>query len=91
MYFGKPYVPHFEACLRKLDLDKNRVAHVGDSLHHDIVGANAAGIASVFVTSGVHRKDFGSPFGELPTQKVLQEVFQKEGTFPTHVVPLLKM
>jgi ribonucleotide monophosphatase NagD (HAD superfamily) len=35
------------------------VAHVGDSLEHDIVGANAAGIDSIFVIGGIHAKDLG--------------------------------
>lgn len=48
--FGKPREEHFYACLRELNLDANRVAHVGDSLHHDIAGANAAGISNVFIT-----------------------------------------
>ena len=39
-YFGKPHEAHFEACIKKLGLPKDRVAHVGDSMHHDIVGAN---------------------------------------------------
>ena len=45
--FGKPNPLHFHACLRNLGIsfDTNAklipgVAHVGDSLDHDIVGAN---------------------------------------------------
>ena len=53
-YFGKPHEEHFYACLRELNLDANRVAHVGDSLHHDIAGANAAGISNIFITGGIH-------------------------------------
>mmetsp|Transcript_29325 Transcript_29325/g.40304 ORF Transcript_29325/g.40304 Transcript_29325/m.40304 type:complete len:299 (+) Transcript_29325:219-1115(+) len=35
-----------------------RVIHVGDSLHHDIAGAAAAGIDSLLITQhGVHRED----------------------------------
>eukprot|EP00591_Stephanopyxis_turris_P001978 CAMPEP_0195524910 /NCGR_PEP_ID=MMETSP0794_2-20130614/25021_1 /TAXON_ID=515487 /ORGANISM="Stephanopyxis turris, Strain CCMP 815" /LENGTH=318 /DNA_ID=CAMNT_0040655235 /DNA_START=35 /DNA_END=991 /DNA_ORIENTATION=+ len=90
-YFGKPHVPHFEACLRELGLDKQRVAHVGDSLHHDIAGANAAGINSVFVAGGIHRKDLGSELGDVPDESALQKLFENEGQFPSHVVPMLKM
>mgnify|MGYP000046321215 CR=1 FL=1 len=39
-YFGKPHEAHFEACIKKLGLPKDRVAHVGDSMYHDIVDAN---------------------------------------------------
>lgn len=89
--FGKPHVAHFEACLRDLGLPKDRVAHVGDSLHHDVVGANGTGIASIFVSSGVHCEELGSEFGELPSREALETLFEQHGTTPTHVVPLLKM
>jgi ribonucleotide monophosphatase NagD (HAD superfamily) len=64
--FGKPYKEHFEACLRDLGLPKDRVAHVGDSLHHDIAGANDTGIASVFAAGGIHHEELGAPLGTLP-------------------------
>jgi HAD superfamily hydrolase (TIGR01450 family) len=90
--FGKPHVPHFEACLRELGLPKDRVCHVGDSLHHDIKGANDTGIDSVFVAGGIHRQELGSKeLGELPAQNDLEELFEKHSQTPTHVVPLLSM
>ena len=91
--FGKPAVEHFEACIRTLGLDKSRVAHVGDSLHHDIAGAVRAGIPSVFVTSGIHKNDFGTNFGELPAPDVLEALMEKEGgdIRPTHVVPAFRL
>ena len=91
--FGKPHVEHFQACLNKLyeahGIPAHRVAHVGDSLHHDIAGASAAGIASVWTTSsGIHANDLDLDFGELPTEVQVQELLQKEGTpAPTHVLP----
>ena len=90
-WFGKPHVPHFQACLRDLGLDKSRVAHVGDSLHHDVAGANGAGIDSVFVAGGVHRKQLGSELGVLPPKEALKKLFEEEGQTPTHVVPMLKL
>lgn len=41
--FGKPNPRHFHACLKNLGISLKSipgVAHVGDSLEHDIVGAN---------------------------------------------------
>jgi len=90
-YFGKPHVPHFEACIRDLGLPKDRVAHVGDSLHHDIAGANASGIPCVFVAGGVHREELGSHLGEVPDEAALEKLFEKHGEVPTHVVPMLKL
>ena len=63
--FGKPNPQHFIACLENLGVstqNTNRVfgvAHVGDSLEHDIEGANAAGMDSVFVLGGIHAHDLG--------------------------------
>lgn len=93
--FGKPDVEHFGACLRALGVpsgDHHRVAHVGDSLHHDIGGATAAGIPSVFVTSGIHARQLGTEFGEMPQVDALHHLFQTEGSiYPTHVVPAFRL
>jgi HAD superfamily hydrolase (TIGR01459 family) len=88
--FGKPHVPHFEACLRDLGLSPDRVAHVGDSLHHDVAGANASGVDSIFVAGGVHSAELG-PVGCLPSEFALQQLFDKEGHVPTHVVPMFRL
>lgn len=90
--FGKPDVDHFEACIRKLQVDKERVAHVGDSLHHDIVGAVAANIPSVLVTSGIHASQLGTSFGEMPETDTLHRLFEEEGSiYPTHVVSAFRL
>lgn len=91
--FGKPDVEHFEACVRKLGLEKSRVAHVGDSLHHDISGADKAGIPNIFVTSGIHKQQLGTQFGELPTEEALEALMEAEGGSlrPTHVVPAFRL
>eukprot|EP00797_Seminavis_robusta_P025753 Sro454_g146390.2 (300) ;mRNA; r:46389-47288 len=92
--FGKPGVEHFEACIRKLGLDKSRVAHVGDSLHHDITGACNAGIPNVFVASGIHKNELGIEFGEVPDATVLQTLMETQvdaSIRPTHVVPAFRM
>ncbi len=64
-HFGKPHPRHFHECLHHLGMDFDTtksiegVAHVGDSLEHDVAGANAAGIDSVFVLGGIHAKELG--------------------------------
>jgi len=101
--FGKPQVEHFLACLRKLGYDQDksgikdlRVAHVGDSLHHDIVGATQAGIPTVFITSGIHKAALGTQFGELPSEEALEQLYETEladhpSIRPTHVVPAFRL
>jgi HAD superfamily hydrolase (TIGR01450 family) len=90
--FGKPHVSHFEACLRELNIsDRSRVVHVGDSLHHDIAGANATGMDSVFVVGGVHREELGKELGVLPEPWELEALFAKHSQAPTHVVPVFRI
>ena len=56
--YGKPGVAHFSAALRAAGVDAGRALMVGDSLRHDVLGAAAAGLDSLFVVdSGVHAKD----------------------------------
>ena len=88
-YFGKPHAEHFEACVRQIGLPKDRIVHVGDSLHHDIAGANETGISCIFVSSGIHKDELGTEFGNLPSIESLESLFAKEGQTPSHVVPAL--
>ena len=57
--YGKPGVAHFSAALRAAGVvDAGRALMVGDSLRHDVLGAAAAGLDSLFVVdSGVHAND----------------------------------
>jgi HAD superfamily hydrolase (TIGR01450 family) len=89
--FGKPHVSHFQACLRDLGLPKDRVVHVGDSLHHDIAGANGCGIDSVLVAGGVHREELGTELGQVPDKLALEKLFETHSQTPTHVVPMLRL
>jgi|UPI000581AC01 HAD superfamily hydrolase (TIGR01450 family) len=89
--FGKPHKEHFEACVRDLGLPKEKVVHVGDSIYHDIAGANATGISSILVVGGVHREELGIEVGSLPERDALEQLFHTHGETPTHVVPLLKL
>jgi HAD superfamily hydrolase (TIGR01459 family) len=60
-YIGKPHPAIYEACLARLGHPSpERVLCVGDSLHHDVLGANRAGMASVLVTAGVHAPAFAT-------------------------------
>ncbi|KAL7530208.1 hypothetical protein ACHAWF_003287, partial [Thalassiosira exigua] len=60
-HFGKPDPRPFRACLANLGVTEStgRAAHVGDSLEHDVAGACAAGIDSVFVLGGIHAHELG--------------------------------
>lgn len=56
-WYGKPHRPIFDLAIRRLEAvtgrtgwDQTRIAMVGDTLHTDILGGNAAGLATVLIT-----------------------------------------
>lgn len=54
--FGKPFAPAYDRCLELLGRPLlSQVLAVGDGLPTDIQGAEQAGIASLFITGGLHR------------------------------------
>lgn len=61
---GKPYRPIFLEALERAGCTSHQTAMIGDQLETDVRGANAAGIASVLVTSGITR----APHGTLPPE-----------------------
>ena len=52
---GKPDVSIYAATTNQINLDKKRTVAIGDSLFHDIQGANNFEIDSVLVKSGIHK------------------------------------
>lgn len=76
-FFGKPYPAVFEAARARLGgaWNSNRVLMVGDSLHTDILGARAAGIASALV----------SGYGFL-AGRPLDQAFRDTGIVPDFVI-----
>ena len=99
-YYGKPYAPAFEAAMALLgdDVDPSRVCHVGDSLLHDVAGANNAGIASLFIAGGIHADELGieetGSFSDGSTSSAqtlspdaLERVFAERRARPTYTTP----
>lgn len=72
---GKPYAPIYElareelAALAGRDIEKSRILAIGDGLPTDIAGANAQGLDSVFIASGMHGESLWSD-GRLELGKV---------------------
>ncbi|KAL5565732.1 hypothetical protein UlMin_028896 [Ulmus minor] len=59
-WMGKPDKIIYKSAMAMAGVDaaSDSIA-VGDSLHHDIKGANAAGIQAVFITGGIHATELG--------------------------------
>jgi HAD superfamily hydrolase (TIGR01459 family) len=87
-YHGKPEPRIYRTCLAKLGLDRGRVVAIGDSLEHDIAGAEAAGIDSVFIGGGIHRGEIGWD-GETMDPASCLALFTRTGRVPTYALPLL--
>ena len=77
VYFGKPYKEIYNSILR----EKDKALIIGDNLRTDIKGANNLNIDSIFITEGVHRKEFNnsSELNKLLGKyNVTANFFQKE-------------
>ena len=78
----------YKAAMAMAGTDVSDCIAVGDSLHHDIKGANAAGIKSVFITGGVHATELGlHGFGEVANSSSVQALATKYDAFPSYVLP----
>ena len=56
---GKPEIDIYKrSTLNLKNFDKSKTIAIGDSLDHDIKGANLFGIDSLLITSGIHRLNF---------------------------------
>lgn len=73
VYYGKPYLPIYDH-VRAATAGAPRPLAIGDGMHTDIKGANAAGIDALFIADGVH----GADVSEF-TQSHLGEMFAGAG------------
>jgi len=83
-YRGKPHAPVYDKSLGH-EPGLGPVLAIGDSLYHDIGGANGAGIDSLFIASGIHGSDLNLGNGALD-QDTLQSLCQREGQTPTYAM-----
>ncbi|PHU01804.1 hypothetical protein BC332_31591 [Capsicum chinense] len=65
-WMGKPDKIIYKSAIEMAAVNASDCIAVGDSLHHDIKGANAAEIPSAFITGGIHATELGlTKFGEV--------------------------
>jgi len=86
-YHGKPQPRIYRTCLRKLGLPAARLAAIGDSLEHDIGGASAAGLDSVFIAAGIHRQDVSWPAAGRLDAESCERLFRRSGRHPSYCLP----
>jgi HAD superfamily hydrolase (TIGR01459 family) len=68
-FHGKPYPAIYKACLAALGCGAEKVVTVGDSIDHDVLGASRANLASALIPGGVHGRELGVAWGELPDEE----------------------
>ena len=54
IYFGKPYPEIYNFCIKR----NEKVLVIGDNIRTDIKGANNMKFDSLFITGGIHNKEF---------------------------------
>ncbi len=84
-YRGKPHAPVYKISLAH-EPSARPVLAIGDSLYHDIGGANGAGIDSLFVASGIHGHDIGLTDGKTLDSARLRKLYEQEGQTPTYAM-----
>ena len=82
-WHGKPQLEIYKMCKELVGGWDNAIA-VGDSLEHDIAGANNAGIASLFITSGIHHE-------AITDQHSIEQLCKKFAVNPSHCVDWFKV
>ncbi|KAM3327539.1 hypothetical protein P3S68_033931 [Capsicum galapagoense] len=88
-WMGKPDKIIYKSSMEMAAVDASDCIAVGDSLHHDIKGANAAEIVSPFITGGIHATELGlTKFGEVADDDSVHALASKNNAYPTYVLPL---
>ena len=79
---GKPSCEIYEESTKKIsNIDKSKILAVGDSIHHDIAGANNFGIDSLLITSGIHHNCFDQSSPQWQSDRNKLQKFGNEPTF----------
>ena len=60
-WYGKPYAAVYQAVYRSSGLGPTDLLAIGDSLRTDVRGAIDQGMDVLFVASGIHRPEVGTP------------------------------
>ncbi len=88
---GKPFAAIYEralalaAELRGDKLDRSRILAIGDSAQTDIKGAQDRGLATLFVTSGIHRAEL-HPEGAALDAAAFRQFVEGTGVAPTAAI-----
>ncbi|VAI74555.1 unnamed protein product [Triticum turgidum subsp. durum] len=87
-WMGKPDKVIYTSAMSLAGVEAHECITVGDSLHHDIKGANGAGMASAFITGGIHADELGlGEFGETAGDDAVSALCCKHSSYPSYILP----
>ena len=81
---GKPSIEIYSTVLKNFkDVNNSKILAIGDSIYHDIKGANNFGIDSLLITStGIHHSFFSK---ELPKWENSKNSLKKLNILPKYI------
>jgi HAD superfamily hydrolase (TIGR01459 family) len=82
-WHGKPQLDIYTMCKELVGGWENAIA-VGDSMEHDMAGANAASISSLFISSGIHN-------AEITDRQSIVRLSRKFSVTPSHCLDWFKI
>jgi HAD superfamily hydrolase (TIGR01459 family) len=105
MFVGKPHDIVYDRCFRVLhesaeidtgfsrELDRSKICCIGDSLEHDILGAQRNGLDSLWISNGVHAQQLGRKEGEqvIPETAEMEKLLQQYQAIPSYVIPTFSL
>ncbi|KAK3001913.1 hypothetical protein RJ639_020739 [Escallonia herrerae] len=87
-WMGKPDKIIYKSAMAMAGVEASDCIAVGDSLHHDIKGANVAGIQSAFITGGIHAEELRlCKFGEVADQSLIHSLASQFEAYPSYILP----
>ncbi len=91
---GKPHAPIYAAALKAAgavlgrDIARSEALCIGDGMLTDIKGASDAGIDALYISGGIHARDYGDP--DSPETELLNAFLGKHGFEPVAFMPKLR-
>ena len=91
---GKPHRPIYEAAMRAAgevlgrEVDRKEALAIGDGVLTDIKGAAEAGIDALYISGGIHARDYGDP--DSPDPATLALFLSRHGYEPVAIMPKLR-
>ena len=86
---GKPYKPIFHEVVEYLqskDIYPGQAVMIGDTMAHDMIGADVSEIDSCFVRSGIHAGAFRNASGPADIDQALNVLIAQYNIRPTYLI-----